>query len=123
MFCPECRYEYELGITKCPECGIPLVLELPPEVETEYVELVTVLTTADAGVIAMAKSILDDAGIDSYAKGEKTREMFAAGFVQIQVHPENAAEARILLEDWQKGIPDMEYDDDGDDDEGEEREH
>jgi arginine deiminase len=119
MFCPECRFEYELGMTVCPDCGVPLVSELPPEAETEFVELVTVLTTADAGVIAMAKSILEDAGIESYAKGEKTREMFAAGFVQIQVHPEDAAEAKSLLEDWQKGIPDMEYEDDTDDEEEE----
>lgn len=27
--CPDCRYEYEPGITLCPDCGAPLVDALP----------------------------------------------------------------------------------------------
>lgn len=30
-YCPQCRYEYEIGIGKCPDCGVPLVDRLPEE--------------------------------------------------------------------------------------------
>lgn len=30
-YCPQCRYEYETGIGKCPDCGVPLVDLLPEE--------------------------------------------------------------------------------------------
>ena len=31
MFCPNCRYEFRRGFTKCNECGVDLVDSLPPE--------------------------------------------------------------------------------------------
>ena len=31
MFCPNCRYEFRRGFTKCNECGVDLVDALPPE--------------------------------------------------------------------------------------------
>ncbi|SYZ72990.1 conserved hypothetical protein [Candidatus Zixiibacteriota bacterium] len=103
MFCPKCHYEYEIGITECPDCGIKLVAELPPDDEIDYTELVTVFTTGDAGLFMLAKSILEDAGIDYYAKGEKTKELFAAGFMELQVHPDYADEAIKLIDDMAKG--------------------
>jgi hypothetical protein len=30
-FCPKCRYEYEIGIGECPDCGARLVDHLPEE--------------------------------------------------------------------------------------------
>ncbi len=103
MFCPNCRYKYEKHITLCPECGATLVKELPPEKEPEYTELVTVYTTADAGLLGLAKSILEDAGIDYYVRGESTKTLFAAGFMELQVHPEEADEAEMLIEEMGKG--------------------
>jgi hypothetical protein len=33
-FCPKCRYEYQAGIAKCPDCDETLVSSLPDETET-----------------------------------------------------------------------------------------
>jgi hypothetical protein len=29
-FCPNCRFEYREGVTRCPDCDVVLVNELPP---------------------------------------------------------------------------------------------
>src|SRR5579859_749143 len=30
MYCPKCRAEYRAGFDKCSDCGVELVVELPP---------------------------------------------------------------------------------------------
>ncbi|MEP0829200.1 MAG: hypothetical protein HRF51_11820 [bacterium] len=122
MFCPKCRYEYEIGLFVCPDCGSRLVETLPPDEEPEYTELVTVLTTGDAGLLALAKSILNDAAIDFYVKGESAKDLFAAGFYEVQVNPENEEEALGLMEDMLKGgytLAGEDYDDEDVEDEEE----
>jgi hypothetical protein len=103
MFCPKCRYEYEDILEICPDCQLKLIRELPPEEDPEYTELITVFTTPDAGLLALAKSIFGDAGIDYYVKGETAKTLFAQGFMELQVHSEDLDEAELLMEDWQKG--------------------
>ena len=72
MFCPKCRTEYKNGITVCADCDVPLVdalpekEELPPE--PPYKAYEGLYSSAE---IAVIKSILDDAGIDYYFKGER----------------------------------------------------
>ncbi|MCX5772251.1 MAG: DUF2007 domain-containing protein [Candidatus Hydrogenedentes bacterium] len=99
MFCPRCRIEYTEGYTECPECGAPLVEELPPEPEAEYVEWVTVLTTVDQNTVMVATSLLEDAGIRVNVRGEGLQILMgAAAPKEVQVMPENVAQARLLLE-------------------------
>jgi hypothetical protein len=31
MFCPQCKAEYRLGFSRCSDCGVDLVYELPPQ--------------------------------------------------------------------------------------------
>ena len=69
MFCPKCRYEYKEGVTQCPDCGTPLVAELPPEPDHKGIELVTVLETSDRWKIGVAKNMLGEAGINFITKG------------------------------------------------------
>jgi len=95
---------------------------LPPEGEPEYTELVTVLTTGDAGYLALAKSILNDAGIDFFVKGESAKDLFAAGFYEMQVNPENEEEALGLMEDMLKGGYAVNGEDYGEEEEEEEGE-
>jgi hypothetical protein len=74
---------------------------------------VTVLETSDPGILGVAKSLLEGAGIQYFAKGEGVQDLFAggrvggfspvAGPVQLQVPPEDAAAATELLSDLRRG--------------------
>jgi hypothetical protein len=70
MYCPNCRSEYRDGFTWCKDCDVGLVADLPPEGEPEFVDLVEVLTMADAGQIPLIKSILEAEEIPYVAQGE-----------------------------------------------------
>jgi hypothetical protein len=65
-------------------------------------EPVTVLETADPAILAVAKSLLEDAGIPFFAKGEGIQSLFGyanpvIGPIELQVSPEDAAEAQARL--------------------------
>ena len=73
---------------------------------------VTVLETSDQGLIAIAKSLLEEADIPCFAKGEGLQDLFGwgrmgtgfnviTGPVALQVPASNADEARALLKDLQ----------------------
>jgi hypothetical protein len=73
-------------------------------------KLITVFSTGNHGLIALAKSILDDAKIGYYAKNENSEDLIGIGVVgtgynpvigpiELQVLEENAEEARKLLKD------------------------
>jgi hypothetical protein len=69
---------------------------------------VTVLETGDPALLAVAKSLLEDAGIHYFAKGEAVQDLFGGGRfgfgfnpltgpVQLQVAVSDAEEAKTLL--------------------------
>ncbi|MGE5245144.1 MAG: putative signal transducing protein [Betaproteobacteria bacterium] len=73
-------------------------------------EPVTVLETGDQALLAVAKSLLEDAGIAYFAKGEGMQDLFGLGRfgtgfspvvgpVELQVAADDAAEARARLMD------------------------
>ena len=97
MFCPECRMEYVEGVFLCPDCRVPLVTELPPEPTTEYVEHVTVFTTGNPVILAMAKSVLEGAGIRCFVKGEVLQDLFRIGTAEVRVGKEDEERAARLL--------------------------
>lgn len=108
MFCPQCRTEYREGFASCADCRVPLVDTLPPEPTLEYVQLVTVFSTGHEGLIALARSILDGAGIPYSLKGEALQDFFALGrlgsgfnpvigAVEVQVNKDDEVSARKLL--------------------------
>ncbi|HEY5543089.1 MAG TPA: hypothetical protein VIM04_07525 [Candidatus Binatia bacterium] len=70
MYCPNCRSEYRAGFSWCKDCDVALVDELPDKREPEFVELVEVLSIADAGQIPLIKSILEGEDIPYLAQGE-----------------------------------------------------
>jgi hypothetical protein len=63
------------------------------------VELERVFESTNPALVAMAKSLLDAAGIEYVTSGEGTQIEFGAIPVRIQVKKEKHAEAKALLED------------------------
>lgn len=73
--------------------------------------LVTVLASSDQVIIALAKSMLEDAGIKYFAKGESLQNLFGigrigynpiSGPVQIQVNSEDAEAAGDILQEFKE---------------------
>jgi hypothetical protein len=102
--------EYQPGVTRCPDCDLPLTEEPPAEAhdEGEWVNLVTVLETGDPVEIAVAKSLLEAEGIPCFATGEGVQEFvglgrmpsgsnLAVGPVKLQVRFADEDVARALL--------------------------
>ena len=76
----------------------------------DHERLVTVYETGSEGIIAVIKSILDEAGIRYLAKGEGVQDLFGVGVlgtgfnpitgpVEFRVMPEDEEYARELLKD------------------------
>jgi len=64
-FCPKCRYEYLPSVKNCPECGEPLVAELPVERQDAPIDdpLVAVYEAPDEVMSIMVRDLLEDAHI------------------------------------------------------------
>ena len=110
VYCPECGYEYRTGFDECPECQVPLVVDLGGEVDdsgreaqdTVDIELVTILDTGNPGLVAVVKSVLDGSDILYIVEGEVQIGLFGVGLsnkspVRIKVRQEDEAAARELL--------------------------
>jgi len=112
MFCPQCMSEYREGVTRCADCDVPLVRQLPareaaapPPVNLD--DMVTVLKTYDEGELLMAKSLLEAAGIPVHVPGAALSELtedsvlggptFAAGPAQLMVPADRDEEAKEVL--------------------------
>lgn len=83
-------------------------------VQTSEVTLEPVLRTADAGLIPLAKSLLEGEGIEYLVRGENLQDLLGAGrlggynyitgLAEFLVHPHDAQRARTLL-DGLDGLP------------------
>jgi putative signal transducing protein len=105
MFCPRCGEEYRWYVMVCPTCDVDTVDRLPGPEPTPDVELVSVLATADPGVVAFAKSLLEREKIDYMVRGEGLPGLFglggmmtAFGPAELLVRADDADRARTLLE-------------------------
>ncbi|MFC1528926.1 putative signal transducing protein [Candidatus Latescibacterota bacterium] len=113
MFCPKCRNEKREEFSVCPVCNIPLVMELLPEPKPEYVKFVTVFSAGNPADIVIAKSILENANIQYFAKNEGVQDLIgwgrigmkynlAVGPIEIQVGEDDAGEAQALFKELEK---------------------
>jgi Putative prokaryotic signal transducing protein len=107
MFCPSCGEEFSWDVMVCPTCDVDTVDHLPGPEPTPDVALVSILATGDAGLIGVAKSLLEGEGIDYFVRGEGLQDLFglgrATGFsfamgpAEFWVREDDAARARELL--------------------------
>jgi hypothetical protein len=99
MYCPRCRVEYEPGFTRCTDCDVELVEVLPaakPPRRDSTEGVVTVFSTHDPGLAAVAESLLQSADIRFAARGMVLPYPGALP-VDLQVLAGDADEARRIL--------------------------
>jgi hypothetical protein len=109
MFCPQCDEEYAWDVMVCPVCDVDTVDRLPGPEPTPDAELVQVFATGEAGLIAIAHSLLEGEKIDYFVRGDGLQDLFglgritsfsyAMGAAQFWVRAEDAENARVLLQD------------------------
>ena len=91
MFCPKCKAEYQEHVQLCADCHVPLVskenlsVNKQKELNTDDLELVLVFSTQDPGIVALAKSMLDEAGIPAMVRNEGIQDLF--GFGRLTFNP------------------------------------
>ena len=109
MFCPQCSEEFSWDVMVCPACDVDTADRLPGPEPTPDVELVCVLATGDAGLIAVAKSLLEREEIDYFVRGDGLQDLFGLGRItaysfamgpaEFLVREDDANRARELLAD------------------------
>ena len=106
MYCPECRCEYREGSSECSDCHVPLLAGTPPpppeSSSDPALSLVVILETNDPFALALAKGMLQEAGIPYFGLNEITRlvndvDPMLRKWVKLQVARDREAEARELL--------------------------
>jgi len=114
VYCPQCGVEYRDGFTECSDCHVPLLTGTgAPDLQDLFdpgLELVVVLETNDRIQLAMAKGLLEDAGIPFFVLGEiatlvQDVDGFLRKWVRLQVPRDREAEARELLEQLLRPVP------------------
>jgi len=107
MFCPKCGEEFRSHVMICPTCDVDTVDRLPGPEPTPDAVLVPLLTTGDAGAIAVAKSLLEAEDIDFFVRGDGLQDLFGLGRItgfnyamgpaEIWVRADDQERARELL--------------------------
>jgi hypothetical protein len=114
MYCPRCRVEYRDGFTECSDCHVPLVSgAVVPDPQDPFdptLDLVVVLETEDRVQAAMAKGLLEEAGIPYFALGQIAILMndidpFLQKQLRLQVPRDREAEAREILAPVLEPVP------------------
>lgn len=123
MFCPVCGAEYRDGFTWCSECQVSLVVERPASEEGEaLIELRVVFKTGNPVLLSLAKSMLEEAGIEYVVAGEESQYLLGAGGsgigfnpttgpVRVQVRLQDADRAREVLENLEESASEGPADD------------
>lgn len=106
--CPKCYHEFPWPKAVCPRCHVRLrkhVTGPPPDPD---IQLVPVFATCDLGALEIAKSVLEEEGIEYSVPSENLQDLIGAGRVggcnivlgpvHVLVREEDEDRARKLLE-------------------------
>jgi len=114
--CPECNVEYIDTTIRCSDCDVELTLG--PAIQEEHPDpkIETVYATGGPALVAMVKSLFEDAKIEYFTKGDEIQDLFGAGRlgglnilcgpVEFVVAAEDAPTARELLAHLDDAVPD-----------------
>jgi len=115
VYCPQCGVEYREGFTECSDCHVALEAGSPPQDEEfdPSLDLVVVLETDDRVKAALAKGVLEEAGIPYFVLGQIATlvtdvDPFTHKLARIQVARDREVEARELLEQVLQPVPETE---------------
>ncbi len=117
--CPECNVEYIDTAIRCSDCDVELTLGPPiPPIPEEHPDpnIETVYATGDPALVAQAKSLLEDAEIEYFTKGDEIQNLIGIGGlgglgfvidpVEFVVAAKDAPAARELLAHLDDAVPD-----------------
>lgn len=108
MFCPNCGVEYRPGFTRCNDCDVDLVNELPSEeagpeqaAGPPAASLELLWRGTQAGVFHLIAGALDDAGLHYNREKLDARLTFSSGYAPLElwVPAAELAAARAVLDD------------------------
>jgi hypothetical protein len=112
--CPECNVEYIDTAIRCSDCDVELVLG--PAIQEEHPDpkIETVYATRNPILVAMAKSLLEDAEIEYFTKGYGIPGLsnlggglnYVTGPAEFKVAGKDAPTARALLAHLDDALPD-----------------
>lgn len=117
MKCPKCNELVDQDALKCSNCGT----ELKPE------SFIKVLETGNKPLVTVIKSVLTDADVKFFVKGEELQDIIgigsfgigynsAVGPMEIYVQEEDAEAVKMLIEELEQN-EDIDMDDEEEDDE------
>jgi hypothetical protein len=114
--CPECNVEYIDAAIRCYDCDAELALGPPIPEDHPDPKIETVYATEDPALVALAKSLLEDAKIEHFTKGYEIQDLIGigrlgglnilCGRVEFMVAAEDAPTARELLAHLDDADPD-----------------
>jgi putative signal transducing protein len=107
MQCPNCRADCGHESARCANCGASLVIA-HPDANSSFdpgLDVIVVLATNNRIQLAMAKGLMEDAGIPFFVLGQiatlvQDVDPFLQKWVRLQVPRDREAEARELLENF-----------------------
>lgn len=110
MYCPSCGENFGGPVTECAECGVALTEARPGPPGDPTIALTTVFAAGDPATLAVARSILDSAGIEYLVRGEGLQDLFGwgrfgtgynmiTGPAEFVVREDDAPSAREILRD------------------------
>ncbi len=109
MWCPNCGEKFRWYVTVCPHCQVALVEERPGPPPDPDAKLVCVFVSLDGALTGIAKSLLENEGIEYMARFEGLQDLFGFGRLgtgfnpivgpaEFWVRAEDAENARRVLQ-------------------------